>query len=91
VDVQRDYSQANYVIVATPTNYDPFTYFFETSSVEVVVERVIAINPSVVIVIKSSTPVGFVDQSWEKFAFSKIIFSPEFLRIRPEQLGCFVR
>ena len=91
MDVQRDYSHANYVIVATPTNFDPFTHCFETSSVEAVVERVIAINPSVVIVIKSSTPVGFVDQLWEKFAFSKIIFSPEFLRVRPEQLGCFVR
>ena len=74
MDVQRDYSQANYVILATPTNFDPFTHCFETSSVEAVVERVIAINPSAVIVIKLATPVGFVDQSREKFAFSEIIF-----------------
>ncbi|MDC0860174.1 nucleotide sugar dehydrogenase [Planktomarina temperata] len=80
VDAQRAYSQADYVIVATPTNYDPLTHFFDTSSVEAVIEQVSAINPSAVIVIKSTIPVEFVEQARARFASNNIIFSPKFLR-----------
>ena len=78
-DAQHAYSQADYVIVATPTNYDLGTHFLHTASVEAVIEQVIVINPSAVIVIKSTIPVGFVDQARAKFATDNIIFSPKFL------------
>ncbi|AJY45261.1 nucleotide sugar dehydrogenase [Martelella endophytica] len=74
------YEGAAFVIVATPTNYDPATTYFDTSSVEAVVAAVQAVNPEAVIVIKSTIPVGYVMSLREKFATDRIIFSPEFLR-----------
>ncbi|OIL88941.1 UDP-glucose 6-dehydrogenase [Oenococcus oeni] len=80
LDPKEAITAASFVIIATPTNYDPQTNHFDTSSVEAAIKEIIEINPQAQIVIKSTIPVGFVDKAIQHFDFKKIFFSPEFLR-----------
>ena len=80
LDGKEAYSDADYVIVATPTNYDSQRNFFDTSSVEAVLELVLSVNQHAVIIIKSTVPVGYTQHVREKFHCDRILFSPEFLR-----------
>ena len=79
-DGEAAYRDADFVVIATPTNYDPAKNFFDTSSVESVVELVLRTNPTCTIVIKSTIPVGYVENLNQRFATNRILFSPEFLR-----------
>ena len=79
-DKASAYASADLVIIATPTNYDDVNHFFDTSAVEDAIEQTLAVNPNVLMVIKSTIPVGYTESVRKKYGIKNIIFSPEFLR-----------